>query len=67
MPVTGEARDLVVSALGPQPIDVDEIIRATGLGAREVRIVLMELDLAGRIERHGAQLVSQTDAPEPSR
>ena len=42
-----------------QPVDVDELIRASGLGAREVRIALVELDLAGRIERHGAQLVSR--------
>jgi DNA processing protein len=64
LPVSRAARDRVISALGPQPIDVDELIRATGLGAREVRIVLMELDLAGRIERHGAQLVSRTEAGE---
>jgi DNA processing protein len=63
-PVTGKARDLVLAALGPQPIDVDEVVRSTGLGAREVRIVLMELDLAGRVERHGAQLVSRLEARE---
>jgi DNA processing protein len=61
-PAPGKARDLVFSALGPQPVDIDELIRATGLGAREVRSVLIELDLAGRIERHGSQLVSRTDA-----
>jgi DNA processing protein len=63
-PVTGNARDLVLAALGPQPIDVDEVVRSTGLGAREVRIVLMELDLAGRVERHGAQLVSRLEERE---
>jgi DNA processing protein len=51
-------RDAVVSALGPHPIDIDEIARATGLGIRVVRVVLMELDLSGLIERHGVQLVS---------
>jgi DNA processing protein len=56
--ITDEDRAHVMGALGPQPIDIDELIRATGLGVREVRIALMELDLAGRIERHGAQLVS---------
>jgi DNA processing protein len=48
----------VVQALGPHPTDVDAIIRATELSNRAVQVALMELDLAGRIERHGAQLVS---------
>ncbi len=61
MPASGQARDLVLAALGPQPVDVDEVVRSTGLGAREIRVILMELDLAGRIERHGAQLVSRLD------
>lgn len=52
-------RERVLSLLGPHPIDVDEIVRAAALGAREVRIILMELDLAGEIVRHGAQLVSR--------
>jgi DNA processing protein len=52
-------RQRVLSLLGPHPIDVDEIVRAAALGAREVRIILMELDLAGEIVRHGAQLVSR--------
>ncbi len=52
-------RQRVLSLLGPHPIDVDEIVRATALGARDVRILLMELDLAGEIVRHGSQLVSR--------
>jgi DNA processing protein len=56
-PSSGD-RERVLAALGPQPSDLDEIGRATGLSARAVRLVLMELDLAGRIERHGQQLVS---------
>ena len=51
-------RERVLGVLGPHPIDIDEVMRATGLDIRGVRIVLMELDLAGRIERHGGQLVS---------
>ena len=51
-------RNRVLGALGPQPIDIDELARSTGLDVREVRIIVMELDLAGRIERHGRQLVS---------
>jgi DNA processing protein len=54
----GEARSLLINALGPHPVDIDEITRATGLSSRAVQIALIELDLAGRIERHGSQLVS---------
>lgn len=51
-------RDRVVGAMGPHPIPIDDLARATELGARELRVILMELDLAGRIERHGHGLVS---------
>jgi DNA processing protein len=51
-------RELVVGALGPSPVDIDELIRATGVATRKVHIVLLELDLAGRLQRHGQQLVS---------
>lgn len=51
-------RDTVMAALGPSPVDADEIIRITGLEARRVHIVLLELDLAGRLQRHSMQLVS---------
>lgn len=53
-------RARVLSLLGPHPIDIDEIVRATALGIRDVRILLMELDLAGEIVRHGHQLVSRS-------
>jgi len=51
-------RELIVGALGPSPVDIDELIRATGVPARKVHIVLLEHDLAGRLQRHGQQLVS---------
>lgn len=54
-------REQILAALGPSPIDIDELIRATGIPARKVQIVLLELDLAGRLERHGQQLVSVVD------
>jgi DNA processing protein len=49
---------VIVSALGPSPVDIDELIRATGVTTRKVHIVLLELDLAGRLQGHGQQLVS---------
>ncbi len=51
-------QSLVRNVLQTAPISVDEIIRVTGLGARTVQVALIELELAGLIERHGRQLVS---------
>jgi DNA processing protein len=51
-------RARVLEALGPTPVEIDEIIRFTGLPARTVLVVLLELDLAGRVERHPGQRVS---------
>lgn len=46
-----EARALVLSALGPVAVHIDEIVRHTGLPVAQVRVVLLELDLAGRLHR----------------
>ena len=55
----GEAeRDRVVEALGPTPVSVDELIRHTGLHPAQVFMILLELDLAGRLERHAGGAVS---------
>jgi DNA processing protein len=56
-------RARVMATLGPAPVAVDDIVRATGLDIRSVRTVLIELDLAGLTERHGAQLVSLLTEP----
>jgi DNA processing protein len=54
-------RERIVSALSPSPVDIDELIRVTGIEVRKVHIVLLELDLAGRLQRHGRQLVSLSE------
>ncbi len=48
----------VAALLGPVPVTIDELVRTAGLSAREVQGALTELDLAGRLTRHGAQAVS---------
>ena len=48
----------VRTVLGPAPVSIDEITRATGLPAREVQVAIMELALTGSVEMHGSQLVS---------
>jgi len=53
----GERRD-VISLLGPVGVAVDELIRQSGLAPAIVQTVLLELELAGRLERHAAGRVS---------
>jgi DNA processing protein len=48
----------ITDALGPTPVEIDDIIRHTGLSASAVYLVLLELDLAGRLHRHTGGLVS---------
>ena len=56
--IKGQARQLVRENLGISPVEIDELIRQTGLTAREVHIILLELELDQRLIRHGQQLVS---------
>lgn len=56
--VDDAGRDQVLGALSAAPADVDAIMRATGLPIRQVQIALMELDLAGRLDRPGPGLVA---------
>jgi DNA processing protein len=51
-------RERIVALLGPSPISLDDLIRMSGLSPTLVRTVLLELELAGRLERHGGGLVS---------
>jgi len=39
----------VMRLIGPTPVEVDEIARACGAGPSELALVLLELDLAGRV------------------
>ncbi|HEU4987229.1 MAG TPA: DNA-processing protein DprA [Rhizobiaceae bacterium] len=58
-PPPGESdRARVVEALSTTPTGIDEIIRHTGLHAAQVSTILLELDLAGRLERHSGGTVS---------
>ncbi|WP_245440833.1 DNA-processing protein DprA [Mesorhizobium sanjuanii] len=58
-------RARVIEALGPTPVAVDEIIRHTGLHPAQVFMVLLELDLAGRLERHAGGNVSLVRSRSP--
>src|SRR5690606_12142234 len=52
------ARRAVIELLGPTPVPVDELIRQSGLAPAEVQTVLLELELAGGLERHAGGRVS---------
>ncbi|CAN7268476.1 DNA-processing protein DprA [Neorhizobium tomejilense] len=58
LPPNDDDRAIIVSALGPTPVEVDDIIRHTELPASSVYLILLELDLAGRLHRHVGGLVS---------
>jgi DNA processing protein len=51
-------RAKILEALGPVPTGVDELIWHTGLHPAQVFMILLELDLAGRLERHSGGAVS---------
>lgn len=51
-------RERVLEALGPTPVGIDELIRHTTLQPAQVSAILLELDLAGRLERHSGGLVT---------
>jgi len=52
------ARRTVTDLLGPTPVPIDELIRQSGLAPASVQTVLLELELAGRLERHAGGRVS---------
>jgi DNA processing protein len=53
-----DARRSLMKKMGPTPIEVDELIRQTGLTPEIVLTILLELELAGRLDRHAGNKVS---------
>lgn len=53
-----EAEADLVAFLGPSPIAIDDLVRQSGLPIRNVQMALLELEIAGRLERHGGNAVS---------
>jgi DNA processing protein len=59
VPVGSDAGlELIVERLSPTPVAVDELVRQCQMSAASVATLLLELELAGRIERHPGNLVS---------
>jgi DNA processing protein len=58
-PEAGE-RERIINLLGPSPVQIDDLIRLSGSSPAIVRTVLLELELAGRLQRQRGGLVSMT-------
>ncbi len=54
----GDERERIVGLLGPTPVLIDDLIRLSGSSPAVVRTVLLELEIAGRLERQAGGLVS---------
>jgi DNA processing protein len=50
--------DRLIGVLGPLPVAIDDLVRASGCAPRQLQLIVLELDRAGRIERHGNGMVS---------
>ncbi|WP_033073130.1 DNA-processing protein DprA [Sphingopyxis sp. MWB1] len=57
-PVGEAEREGLAALLGPTPVGVDELVRQSGQPPSAVQLVLLEMELAGRIERHAGAKVS---------
>jgi DNA processing protein len=51
-------RAQITGLLGPVPVTIDDLVRMSGAPPAIVRTILLELELAGKLERHGGGLVS---------
>lgn len=56
-----DERMRLATALSPSPVEIDDLIRDTGIRAALIHVLLLELELAGRLERHPGNRVSICD------
>jgi DNA processing protein len=49
----------LLDLLGSAPLTVDDLVRLSGLSLRAVQVALVDLELAGRLERHGENRFSR--------
>lgn len=53
-----DERRRIVALLGPTPVEIDDLVRLSGATPAIVRTVLLELELAGRLERQAGGRVA---------
>ena len=58
MAALNTARRDILEKLGPTPVEIDELLRQTGHSPAIIATILLELDLAGRLERLPGQRVA---------
>jgi DNA processing protein len=63
IPASQHGRDAIIELLSYAPVHTGILLRQSGLSARELAVALLELDLAGRIQRHEDERVSLKPAP----
>jgi DNA processing protein len=51
-------RHRIITLLGPTPVEIDDLIRLSGASPSVVRTVLLELEIAGRLERQAGGRVA---------
>lgn len=56
-----KARGEIQEMLSPTPVTVDEIVRSCQFSLSTVSLVLLEMELAGRLERHPGNRVARLD------
>ncbi|HAR51471.1 MAG TPA: DNA-protecting protein DprA, partial [Roseovarius nubinhibens] len=56
---TAQLHSQILNRLGPSPLPEDQLIRDMGLGANAVAPALVDLELAGRIQRQAGGLLSR--------
>lgn len=53
-----DERSRIIALLGPTPVAIDDLVRLSQTSPAIVRTVLLELELAGRLERHDGGMAS---------
>ena len=61
----GATVDRIAQLLGPSPISLDDLARMAELDVAKVRMAVIELEIAGRIERSGGGRVALLPADDP--
>lgn len=53
-----DVRQKIIEAIGPSPTEIDDVIRFSNALPGQVQLVILELDLCGKLERHEGNRIS---------
>jgi len=59
--ISNTQRQEIIALLGPVPVSVDELVERSGAGVSQVHLVLLELDLTGRLHYEASGQMSLVD------